>query len=129
MRTELWEVRSELRALPVQCADMSPPTVPRPDSSFPDLAAPAPPLQPEAQMGASDADSTEALLCDRYQIQSGDTLSGISRQFYKTPEKADLIAGINGFSRDTELRVGTTLLIPRLPDTAAQPDSTPEPER
>jgi nucleoid-associated protein YgaU len=129
MRTELGEVRSELSALPVQFADMSPPTVPRPDSSSPDLAAPAPPLQPEAQMGTSGADSTEALLCDRYQIQSGDTLSGISRQFYKTPEKADLIAGINGFSRDTELRVGTTLLIPRLPDTAAQPDSTPEPER
>ena len=129
VRTELGVGRSELSALPLQLADMSPPTVPRPDSSAPDLAAPAPPLQPEAQVKASDANNTEMLLCDRYQVLPGDTLSGISRQFYGTPEKVDLIAEINGFSRDTELQVGRILLIPRLPDTAAQPDSTPERKR
>ena len=129
MRTELGEVKSELSTLPVQLADMSPPTVPEPDSSAPDLAAPAPPLQSEAQMGASDADSTETLLCDRYQILPGDTLGGISSRFYDTPEKAYLIADVNGIPRTAELQAGNILLIPRLPDTAVQPDSTPEPER
>lgn len=49
-----------------------------------------------------------------YLIQAGDTLSGISRMFYKSAEYVDYIAKENKLDKNVGLKAGTNLLIPSL---------------
>jgi LysM repeat protein len=49
-----------------------------------------------------------------YKVQPGDTLQGISRKFYQTPNRAaDILdANINALPDESKLRAGMTLIIP-----------------
>ncbi|WP_029192416.1 LysM peptidoglycan-binding domain-containing protein [Paenibacillus harenae] len=49
-----------------------------------------------------------------YLIQAGDTLSGISRMFYKSAEYVDDIAKENKLDKNAGLKAGTNLIIPSL---------------
>lgn len=49
-----------------------------------------------------------------YLIQSGDTLSGISRMFYKSADYVDYIAKENKLDKNVGLKAGSNLLIPSL---------------
>lgn len=49
-----------------------------------------------------------------YKVQPGDTLQGISRKFYQTPNRASdiLDANLNALPDESNLRAGMTLIIP-----------------
>lgn len=49
-----------------------------------------------------------------YKVQPGDTLQGISRKFYQTPNRASdiLDANMNALPDESKLRAGMTLIIP-----------------
>ncbi len=49
-----------------------------------------------------------------YKVQPGDTLQGISRKFYQTPNRATdiLDANLNALPDESKLRAGMTLIIP-----------------
>ncbi|WP_336773227.1 LysM peptidoglycan-binding domain-containing protein [Paenibacillus sp. MMO-58] len=49
-----------------------------------------------------------------YLIQAGDTLSGVSRMFYKSVEYVDYIAKENNLDKNLGLKAGTNLIIPSL---------------
>lgn len=49
-----------------------------------------------------------------YLIQAGDTLSGISRMFYKSAEYVDYISKENKLDKNVGLKAGTHLIIPSL---------------
>ncbi|MGO4547326.1 LysM peptidoglycan-binding domain-containing protein [Paenibacillus sp. 2TAB23] len=57
-----------------------------------------------------------------YLIQAGDTLTGISRMFYKSAEYADYIANENKLDKNKGLKAGTNLVIPSLKND--QPDES-----
>ncbi|CAM4454625.1 nucleoid-associated protein YgaU [Paenibacillus endophyticus] len=57
-----------------------------------------------------------------YLIQAGDTLSGISRMFYKSAEYVDYIADENKLDKNKGLKAGTNLVIPSLKNN--QPDES-----
>lgn len=49
-----------------------------------------------------------------YLIQAGETLSGVSRMFYKSVEYVDYIAKENKLDKNVGLKAGTNLIIPSL---------------
>ncbi|WP_053375942.1 LysM peptidoglycan-binding domain-containing protein [Paenibacillus sp. FJAT-27812] len=57
-----------------------------------------------------------------YLIQAGDTLSGISRMFYKSAEYVNYIASENKLDKNEGLKAGTNLVIPSLKNY--KPDET-----
>ncbi|TCN00553.1 LysM domain-containing protein [Paenibacillus sp. BK033] len=63
-----------------------------------------------------------------YLIQAGDTLSGVSRMFYKSVEYVDYIAKENKLDKNVGLKAGTNLIIPSLknykPDVNETSDHT-----
>jgi LysM repeat protein len=59
-------------------------------------------------------DYSKITLPATYLIQVGDTLSGISRMFYKSAEYVDYIASENKLDKNVGLKAGTNLVIPSL---------------
>ncbi|WP_169083907.1 LysM peptidoglycan-binding domain-containing protein [Paenibacillus sp. PL91] len=59
-------------------------------------------------------DYSKITLPATYLIQAGDTLSGISRMFYKSAEYVDYIASENKLDKNEGLKAGTNLVIPSL---------------
>ncbi|WP_161601421.1 LysM peptidoglycan-binding domain-containing protein [Paenibacillus luteus] len=59
-------------------------------------------------------DYSKITLPATYLIQAGDTLSGISRMFYKSAEYVDYIADENKLDKNKGLKAGTNLVIPSL---------------
>ncbi|ACT01514.1 LysM peptidoglycan-binding domain-containing protein [Paenibacillus sp. JDR-2] len=64
------------------------------------------------QQGAKDYSKIH--LPATYLIQAGDTLSGVSRMFYKSVEYVDYIAKENKLDKNVGLKAGTNLIIPSL---------------
>jgi LysM repeat protein len=61
-----------------------------------------------------EKDYSKITLPATYLIQASDTLSGISRMFYKSAEYVDYIASENKLDKNEGLKAGTNLVIPSL---------------
>ncbi|OMF37730.1 hypothetical protein BK133_04110 [Paenibacillus sp. FSL H8-0548] len=92
------------------------------------LTIPALPSKQSTTGGGQDAakDYSKITLPATYLIQAGDTLSGVSRMFYKSAEYVDYIAEENKLDKTKGLKAGTNLIIPSLknykPDTIITPE-------
>ncbi|MCM3628442.1 LysM peptidoglycan-binding domain-containing protein [Paenibacillus glycanilyticus] len=59
-----------------------------------------------------------------YLIQAGDTLSGVSRMFYKSAEYVDYIAKENKLDKNVGLKAGTNIVIPSLKNDKPEDSET-----
>ena len=120
-RGEATRIRSENLQLKQQLAiaKASPPTAPRgaakggaTDAS--DVATGGKAPQRAAVAAVKEAERKAQSETRTYKVQPGDTLQGISRKFYQTPNRAPdiLDANLNALPDESKLRAGMTLIIP-----------------
>jgi LysM repeat protein len=92
-------------------------SVPMPSAQPAPIAAPAAPVK-QPQSGAH-----------KYQVQPGDTLWSISRRHYGSGKFASAIASHNGLNDATQIKAGSTLLLPafNLEEGPEKPSAQPKP--
>jgi LysM repeat protein len=93
--------------LPIQPVQPAPQPVVQPLPVVETQPAPVTPL-PVAEKKAEPIRRTHV-------VQAGDTLSGISRKYYNTPDYYSKIASFNGLKAKDHIRVRQVLLLPDLP--------------
>ncbi|OAI43015.1 hypothetical protein AYO41_00405 [Verrucomicrobia bacterium SCGC AG-212-E04] len=120
-RGEATRIRSENLQLKQQLAIAKavPPATARgaakPAAADPDdVATGGKSTQRAAVAAVKDAERKAQAETRTYKVQPGDTLQGISRKFYQTPNRASdiLDANLNALPDESKLRAGMTLIIP-----------------
>lgn len=105
------KVADELENIQAQTAEL-------PDAETVSSEAVSPPRQPDAAVGPKHEQARQT-----YQVQRGDTLIGISRQFYGSGRHFRLIFEANRhiLTSESSLAPGQTLTIPALPKESVEP--------
>jgi nucleoid-associated protein YgaU len=98
------ELRSSLDAASADGSTTEPPRISTPEDDAEDVADGA----PEGEDGTGSAAGSGETRT--YEVQSGDTLTGIAQRMYGDPQKFPLIAEANDL--DAQLVVGQELIIP-----------------
>ena len=86
---------------------------PAPAQPEPPLQAAQPPQAAPADPGAMQGDVLLPDVPVEYVVESGDTLSFISRMFYGTTDRMDEIMALNNIDDPDSIRAGDTLRLPR----------------